>query len=106
MKKWFQAMCVVRLGTPVRRKDDLGETVNVRGYVLNVGLSALNVVQALGEAERIALSKFDGARDGNFVEEANIKTTDLESLRGQFNVEEKGADGISVFRSGLIYFDE
>jgi hypothetical protein len=106
MKKWYQAMCVVRLGTPVRRRDDLGESVNVRGYVVNVGLCGSSLMQAMIEVERIALLKFDGARDGNYLEEANIKTTDLESLRGHFQLEEKGADGEPVFRSGLIFFDE
>jgi hypothetical protein len=106
MKKWFHAMCVVRLGAPVTRRDDLGESVNVRGYVVNVGLSALNLMQAMMEVERIALSRFDGPRDGNFLEEANIKTTDLENLRSQFQIEERGSDGEPVFRSGLIFFDE
>jgi hypothetical protein len=106
MKKWFHAMCVVRLGKPVMRKDDLGESVNVTGYVVNVGLCGLNLIQAMMEVERIALAKFDGERDGNYLEEANIKTTDLESLRAQFQLEEKGSDGEPVFRSALIFFDE
>lgn len=106
MKKWFHAMCVVRLGKPVIRKDDLGESVNVTGYVVNVGLSGLNLIQAMKEVERIALSKFDGARDGNYLEETNIKITDLETLRGQFQLEEKGSDGEPIFCGGLIFFDE
>lgn len=106
MKKWFQVMCVVRLGAPVSRKNELGDIVNVIGYVINVGLPALNVIQAISEVERIALAKFDGPRNGNFIEEANIKTTDLESLRAQFHLEEKTLDGESIFRSALMCFDE
>jgi hypothetical protein len=106
MKKWFHAMCVVRLGTPMAWKDEHGDNTTVNGYVVNVGVSGLNLVQALSEVERIALSRFEGQREGNHLEEVNIKATDLESLREQFHIEEKGIDGEPVFRSALIYFDE
>ena len=106
MKKWYHAMCVVRLGQPIQGKDENGDAMTIRGYVTNIGIPGLNIINAMMEAERIALSRYDGQRDGNHLEEVNIKSTDLESLRGQYSVEEKGLDGDPVFLSGRIFFDE
>jgi hypothetical protein len=106
MKKWYHAMCVVRLATPMAWKDEHGDPITVNGYVVNIGVSGLNLVQALMEVERIALSRFEGNRDGNHLEEANIKNTELEALRDQYQLQEKGSDGELIFRSALIYFDE
>jgi hypothetical protein len=106
MKKWYHAMCVVRLGKPMAWKDEHGDPITVNGYVVNIGLSGLNLIQAMMEVERIAIARFEGERDGNHLEETNIKTTELEMLRDQFQIEEKGTDGEPIFRSALIYFDE
>src|SRR5437868_1402259 len=106
MRRWYQATCVVRLGSKLCIHDGTGENEAVSGYVMNMGLSGVDMSQAMMEAERIALAQIQGSSDGNRVEEAKIKEIDLPTLREIFQIEEKGAGGDSVFRSALIYFDE
>jgi hypothetical protein len=80
--------------------------MTIRGYVTNIGLLSLNIVQAMMEAERVALTRYNGQRDGNYLEEVNIKVTEFEALKGQYSLEEKGTNGDTLFLSGLIFFDE
>jgi hypothetical protein len=106
MNRWFQATCVVKLGATTSIKDGTGENGAVTGYAINIGLCGHDLMQAMIEAERIALAKFEGARDGNRLEEVNIKEVPLEKLRGQYQFEERDSKGDPLFRSALIYFDE
>ncbi len=106
MKNWYQATCVVKLGAAQSVHDGSGENGAVKGYAINIGVSGVDLMHAMMEAERIALSTFDGRRDGNRLEEVNIKEADLATLRQQFKIEERGAGGDAVYRSKLIYFDE
>ena len=78
----------------------------VTGYAINIGVSGVDLVQAMGEVERIALLSFDGRRDGNVLEEVKIKEAPLTEIRDGLGNEEKLADGATFFRSGLMYFEQ
>jgi hypothetical protein len=106
MKKWYLATCVVRLGETQSVNDGTGENGAVTGYAINIGVMGLDLMTAMLEAERIALSKFPGNREGNELEEVKIKEADFMMLREQLTIEEKGVGGDSIYRSKLIYYDE
>lgn len=106
MRRWYQATCVVRLPAPASIEDGTGENGAVTGYVVNIGLSGDDLMQAMTEAERVALRKFDGRRDGNRLEEVKIKEVELPALQDQFPIQEAGSNGNPIFVSKLIYFDE
>jgi hypothetical protein len=106
MKKWYLATCVVRLGETQAINDGTNENGAVTGYAINIGVMGLDLMTAMLEAERIALSNFPGNREGNELEEVKIKEADFMMLREQLTIEEKGPGGDSIYRSKLIYFDE
>jgi hypothetical protein len=106
MKKWYFATCVIKLGAPQAINDGTDENNAVKGYAINLGLSGVDLMHAMNQAERISFTLFPGKRDGNFLEEVKIKETTLESLRDQFQIESLDVTGETVYRSKLIYFDE
>ena len=106
MKKWYLATCVVRLGEVQAIKDGTGENDAVTGYAINIGVLGADLMQAMLEAERVALTTFPGIRDGNELEEVKIKEADFMMLRDQLKIEEPGSNGDTIYRSKLIYFDE
>jgi hypothetical protein len=106
MKKWYLATCIVKLGAVQSINDGSGENGAVTGYAINLGLCGVDLMHAMNDAERIALTAFHGNRDGNRLEEVKIKEIPYDNLRDQFQIEERGANGDSVYRSKLIYFDE
>lgn len=106
MKNWYMATCIVRLGEVQSINDGHGVNGPVKGYAINFGIAGVDLMHAMNQAERIALSIFPGVRAGNRLEEVNIKETKLESLREQFQIEERDVTGEPLYRSKLIYFDE
>lgn len=106
MKKWYLATCVVRLGETQAINDGTGENGAVTGYAINIGVMGLDLMHAMLEAERTALSTFPGIREGNELEEVKIKEADFALLREQLKIEDHGSNGEPIYRSKLIYFDE
>jgi hypothetical protein len=106
MKNWYMATCIVRLGEVQSINDGDGVNGPVKGYAINFGISGVDLMHAMNQAERIALSIFPGSRAGNRLEEVNIKETPVETLREQFQIESLDVTGETIYRSKLIYFDE
>jgi hypothetical protein len=100
------ATCLVRLGQVQPINDGAGVNGPVKGYAINLGVSGVDLMHAMNQAERIALSLFPGARTGNHLEEVNIKEAPVESLREQFQIHEFDVTGDPIYRTKLIYFDE
>jgi hypothetical protein len=106
MKNWYIATCIVKLGQVQSVNDGDGVNGPVKGYAINFGIPGVDLMHAMNQAERIALSIFPGSRTGNRIEEVNIKETKLESLREQFQIESLDVTGETIYRSKLIYFEE
>ena len=106
MKNWYLATCVVKLGTVQSINDGDGVNGPVKGYAINLGVSGVDLMHAMNQAERIAFSTFPGQRAGNYLEEVSIKETALETLREQLKIEDHDVTGDIIYRSKLIYFDE
>ena len=106
MSKWYSATCVVKLGSVQSINDGSGENGAVTGYAINIGVAGRDLMQAMMEAERVALCTFQGSREGNHLEEVKIKETDYEAIREQFRIKEGGPGPEPVYRSKLIYFDQ
>ena len=106
MKNWYMATCIVRLGAVQSINDGSAENGAVKGYAINLGISGVDLMHAMNQAERIALSTFPGTRAGNRLEEVKIKQASLESVRDQFQIEQIDVTGETIYRSKLIYFDE
>ena len=106
MKNWYMATCIVRLGEVQSINDGDGVNGPVKGYAINFGISGVDLMHAMNQAERIALSLFPGTRAGNRLEEVNIKEAAVETLREQFQIESLDVTGETIYRSKLIYFDE
>jgi hypothetical protein len=106
MSKWYIATCVVKLGAVQSINDGSGENGAVTGYAINIGVAGADLIQAMMEAERVALCTFPGNHDGNHLEEVKMKETDLEAIHEQFRIQQGGAGFEPVYRSKLIYFDQ
>lgn len=106
MKNWYMATCLVRLGEIQPINDGAGVNGPVKGYAINLGVSGVDLMHAMNQAERIALSTFPARRTGNYLEEVSIKETPLETLREQLKIEDRDVTGEIIYRSKLIYFDE
>ena len=106
MKNWYMATCLVRLGEVQPINDGAGVNGPVKGYAINLGISGVDLMHAMNQAERIALSLFPGARAGNHLEEVSIKEASLDALREQLKIEDHDVTGDPIYRSKLIYFDE
>ena len=70
-----------------------------RGTGARGGLLGVDLMQAMQEAERVALTTFGGIRDGNELEEVKIKEADFMMLRDQLKIEERSASGETIART-------
>lgn len=109
MNLWFQIICTVRLNTPITidmpgNSDDKSEAAI--GYVVAIGLSASNIVQAASKANDLALYVNGGDPVGNIVEEMHIKQAEEPEIRLNLENEYVAPDGGNFLRSGLTYFCE
>lgn len=109
MSKWYLVTCAVTLGRARTVESISGRKASQQtaiGYVVTVGISGLNIVQASTKAHKVALAALDDNREENFVAEMEIKESSESEIRKIFEVEQTEPDGSKVYRSGLAYFSE
>ena len=109
MIKWYQATCVVKLGSPLTVESGSGRKKaqqSAKGYVVVVGVSAEGIVQASSKVHKIALAAVDGNSEGNELEEMQIKGASESEIRERWELERTGSYDGKVYRSGVAFFCE